>query len=482
MTAIWTSMDAETATGGHATADWQASGVSIDSRSIEKGDLFVAISGPNVDGHHYVESAFAGGAVAAVVTNAWAAGQDKSNTEMPLLLVADTMAGLEALARSARERCTARIAAITGSAGKTGTKDMLVKALASQGRTSSTRGNLNNHWGLPLSLARMPADSEFGVFELGMSHSGEIGHLSALVRPNLAVITNVEAAHLAFFNSEQEIADAKAEIFQGMDATGAVLLNRDNRHFERLRRHAERNGIERIFSFGAHAEAEFRLLDCVLTSQGSDVRASVFGDVVAFHVGAPGRHWVQNGLAVIGASYLLDTDLRATTAALADVRPAKGRGLRHTVTVASGDFELIDESYNANPASMRAAFEVLANTHPRVGGRRIAVLGDMLELGPDAPALHRELAADIANNDVDLLYLAGEHMATLATAIPAQTVGACETTSDRLTDPVAATVASGDVVLVKGSLGSNMACIVDALLALDSTSTLARRRHPGHNA
>lgn len=460
-------MDAETATGGQSTAAWQATGVSIDSRSIEAGDLFIAIAGPNFDGHHFVENAFAGGAVAALVTTKWAAEQDRGGAENPLLLVADTMEGLENLAQAARKRCAARIAAITGSAGKTGTKDMLAKALTSQGRTTSTQGNLNNHWGLPLSLARMPADSEFGVFELGMSHAGEICHLAALAQPHVAIITNVEAAHLAFFESEQEIADAKAEIFQGMDATGAVLLNRDNRHFQRLREHAEHNRVERIFSFGAHVDAEFRLLDCVVTSLGSEVRASVFGDIVEYSVGAPGRHWVQNSLAVIGASYLLGADMQATTAALADVQPAKGRGLRHTITIAGGDFELIDESYNANPASMCAAIEVLANANTGPGGRRIVVLGDMLELGPDAPGLHRNLAEGLADSDVDIAFLAGEHMAMLADAIPAQIIGAYEATSDRLIGSVAATVSPGDVVLVKGSLGSEMSCVVDALLAID---------------
>jgi UDP-N-acetylmuramoyl-tripeptide--D-alanyl-D-alanine ligase len=475
MTPLWTSIDADIATSGQSTAAWQASGVSIDSRSVEAGDLFIAIAGPTFDGHQYVENAFAGGAVAALVTTKWAAGQDGCGAENPLLPVADTLEGLENLAQAARKRCTARIAAITGSAGKTGTKDMLAKALASQGRATSTRGNLNNHLGLPLSLARMPADSEFGVFELGMSHSGEIGHLANLAQPHVAVITNVEAAHLAFFESEQEIADAKAEIFQNMDATGAALLNRDNRHFQRLRDHAERNRVEQIFSFGAHVDAEFRLLDCVTTSLGSNVRASILGEIVEYNVGLPGRHLVQNSLAVIGVSYLLGADLQATASALADVQPAKGRGLHHTVTIAGGDFELIDESYNANPASMRAAIEVLAKAHPGPGGRRIAVLGDMLELGPDAPALHRSLAEDLANNDVDIVFLAGEHMAMLANAVPAQTIGTYEATSDQLIDSIKVAVSPGDVVLVKGSLGSKMTRIIDALLAIDLP---LNRQHP----
>ena len=482
MTALWTSTEAAAATGGQATADWQASGVSIDSRSIEQGDLFIAIVGPNADGHNYVESALASGAVAAVVTAQWAAEREKNASGNPLLLVADTMTGLEALARTARDRTAARIAAITGSAGKTGTKDALALALSRQGPTSATRGNLNNQWGLPLSLTRMPADSMYGVFEMGMNHSGEIAHLAALARPHVAVITNVEAAHLAFFESEQAIADAKAEIFSDMDAAGAVLLNRDNRHFRHLREHAEHAGLVRIYSFGADTEANFQLLDCSLTPEGSEVRASVMGEVVEFRVGLPGRHWVQNSLAVVGTAYLLGADLQQATAALAGARPAKGRGLHHRVALAGGAFELIDESYNANPASMRAAFEVLATAHPETGGRRIAALGDMLELGRDAASLHRDLAADLSRSDVDLVFLAGEHMAALAETLPASTIGAYAATSAGLIDAIAATVAPGDVVLVKGSLGSTMAPIVEALLALESPPSWTGGQIVGHNA
>ncbi len=481
MTALWTSAEAMAATGGQATANWQANGISIDSRSIEQGDLFVAILGPNVDGHDFVESAFAGGAAAAVVTTHWADNQEKHNGGDPLLLVTDTLAGLEALARTARDRSAARIAAITGSAGKTGTKDALAVALSRQGRTSATQGSLNNQWGLPLSLARMPADSAYGVFEMGMNHSGEIAQLAAMVRPHVAVITNVEAAHLAFFESEHAIADAKAEVFSTMDPAGAALLNRDNRHFQHLHQQAERAGLTRIYGFGRDAGAEFQLLDCSLTPEGSEVRASLLGEVVEFRVGAPGRHWVQNSLAVVGAAYLLGADLLQATATLAETQPAKGRGQRHRVALVGGEFELIDESYNANPASMRAAFEVLATAQPQPSGRRIAVLGDMLELGQDAATLHRELAADLGG-EVDLVFLAGKHMAALAESLPPSMIGAYAAASGELIDPLAAAVAPGDVVLVKGSLGSAMAPIVEVLLALDSPTSWADRQVAGHNA
>ncbi len=477
MTVLWTNKDAASATDGHSTADWQAYGVSIDSRTIKQGDLFIAITGPHMDGHKYVANAFASGAAAAAVTQQWASTLSGNTIENPLLLVSDTMVALEALARVARERCSAQVVAITGSAGKTGTKDTLTMALAKQGRTSATAGNLNNQWGLPLSLARMPVDSEFGIFEMGMNHTGEIAHLAALARPHLAVITNVEAAHLAFFNSEQDIAIAKAEIFQGLDRGGEVLLNCDNRHFQHLQLLAERRGITKIYGFGSQKTAEFRLLDCKLTASGSDVRVSVMGDIFEYRVGTPGRHWVQNSLAVIGCAYLLGADPSAAAATMVEAQPTKGRGQHHIVQLGGGSFELIDESYNANPASMRAAFGVLATTSPHVGGRRIAVLGDMLELGNTAPDLHRNLAADLLACNVDLVFLAGKHMEELSNTLPIGMVGAHTDTSMALVDLVKGALEPGDVVMVKGSLGSSMSLIVDALLARDYCST-----RPNHQA
>lgn len=482
MTTLWTNEDATSATGGQSTADWQAYGVSIDSRTIEQGDLFIAITGPNIDGHEYVENAFASGAAAAAVTRKWASTMAGNKVENPLLLVGDTMVGLEALARVARERCSARVVAITGSAGKTGTKDTLAMALAKQGRTSATRGNLNNQWGLPLSLARMPMDSEFGVFEMGMNHTGEIGHLATLARPHLAVITNVEAAHLAFFNSEQDIASAKAEIFQGLDFGGTVLLNRDNRHFQHLQLLAKRAGVKHIFSFGSEREAEFQLLDCTLTSSGSNVRASIMGNVIEYRVGIPGRHWVQNSLAVIGGAYLLDADFWAVAAAMTHAQPTRGRGLHHNVKLGGGTFELIDESYNANPASMLAAFEVLATTYPNTSGRRIAVLGDMLELGNTAQVLHQNLAVGLVASNVDLVFLAGHHMAALSDALPKEMFRAHAETSSALVELVTEAVEPGDVVLVKGSLGSSMTHIVDALLARGVVSAWSDHQIAGQGA
>ena len=267
MTVIWKSGEAAAAVNGRATGEWSASGVSIDSRTVGKGDLFIAIRGPNVDGHMYVGDALSRGAAAAMVAGDWAEG--RATADMPLLIVEDTDEGLNALGRAARERGKARVVAITGSVGKTSTKEALAQILSQQAPTTATVGNLNNQWGLPLSMARMPADSVYGVFELGMNHPGELTPLSKLLHPNVALITTVESVHLEFFESEEAIADAKGEIFAGMGAGGAVILNADNRHFDRLKHLAREVGIGRVFSFGASHGADFHLIDWRIEDGGA---------------------------------------------------------------------------------------------------------------------------------------------------------------------------------------------------------------------
>lgn len=455
MTALWTSDEAALATGGRNTASWQASGVSIDSRTVQAGDLFIAIKGPNMDGHAYVGSAFSAGAAAAMV-------MESANQDGPQLTVPDTGEGMVALARHARSRASARVAAVTGSAGKTSTKDALALVLGRQGKTAATSGNLNNHWGLPLSLARLPRDAHFGVFEMGMSAPGEIAPLSRLARPDVAVITNVESVHLEFFNSEEGIADAKAEIFTGMESGGTAVLNRDNRHFERLRRHADAAGISNILTFGAHETADFQLTDVEIKPAHCRVSARIQNRDVAYTISAPGRHWALNSLAVLAAVTALEADIDLAMAALADVTPPKGRGSRTKVSIEGGSFLLIDESYNASPASMRVALDVLG----AAPGRRIAVLGDMRELGPQSPALHAGLAASITRNNIDLVFLAGENMAHLATALGRDSGAAHGKDSAAILPLIRDAVRAGDVVMVKGSFGSNMAPVVAALAAL----------------
>ncbi len=467
MTALWNSAEAAAAVDGTTTGDWTATGVSIDSRTVDPGDLFIAIRGPHTDGHCYAGEALSRGAVAAMVDSDWAGAQ--TETDLSLLIVEDTMEGLNALARMARKRGAARIAAVTGSVGKTSTKDALAHVLSAQGRTAATRGNLNNQWGLPLSLARMPGDSVYGVFELGMNHPGELTPLSRLLSPDVAIITTVESVHLEFFASEEAIADAKAEIFAGLNAGGSAVLNADNRHFDRLRQHALDTGVGRIVSFGECEGVDYRLIDWRIDDGGNRVEADIEGRRFSFRTGAPGRHWAMIGVTVLGMASLLGADVDEAAESLAGIRAPKGRGTQHQVVLpGGGSFTVIDESYNASPASMRAAFAVLGAMEPGPGGRRIAVLGDMLELGGDSGALHAGLAADLQRLGVDLVYASGPDMARLIEVLPRRMQGLHAAASDGLLGPVAKAVRPGDIVTVKGSLGSRMAPVVDALLALNS--------------
>ncbi len=460
---LWTAAEAADATGGRPTRDWRAGGVSIDSRTVRRGDLFVALAGPNFDGHDFIGAALAAGAAAAIAARRPAG----IAADAPLLLVGDTMAALESLGSAARRRATATFLAVTGSVGKTGTKEMLRLALATRGPTHASAGNLNNQWGVPLSLASMPRDAAFGVFELGMNHAGEIGPLSRQVRPRLAIITTVEPAHLEFFASVEAIADAMAEIFEGLDGDGIAVFNRDNPHYARLAEQARRTGVGSIVGFGRHPEAAARLVDSALTANGSTATADILGERTEYRLAAPGAHWLTNSLAALAAAKLAGAELAAAAAAIGSLTPLKGRGQRRTIRLPGGTFDLIDESYNASPAAMRAAFAVLGTATPGLGGRRIAVLGDMRELGPAADALHAALAADLESAGVDLVFSAGPHMAALDTALPARRRALHAADASGLIAPVAAAARPGDVVLVKGSLGSRMAPIVDALLALD---------------
>jgi len=460
---LWTSDVAAAATSGTITVPWEATGVSIDSRRIAPGDLFVALAGPNFDGHAFVADALAGGAAAALVSRR----PDGLADDAPLLIVDDVMTGFEALGETARARSQARIAAITGSVGKTGTKEALARALSADGSTHASVGNLNNQWGVPLSLSRMPEGSRFAVFELGMNHAGEIGPLSRQVRPHVAIITTVAPVHLEFFDSVEQIADAKAEIFVGLEPGGAAILNRDNEHYARLRASAEAAGVARVLTFGEHEEADARLSKLVAHPACNCITADIAGTPVVYKVGAPGRHWALNSLAVLLASEVLGADLGKAMLALADMSAPAGRGSRHLVNAEFGSFVLIDESYNASPIAMRAAFDVLNAAETRRRGRRIAVLGDMLELGSTAEELHRDLAGDIAHHDIDLVLTCGPMMAELSAALPPNCRGAHTPDAKALLPLVVEAVQADDVVLVKGSLGMAMAPIVTALRELD---------------
>jgi UDP-N-acetylmuramoyl-tripeptide--D-alanyl-D-alanine ligase len=448
-----------------------ASGVSIDSRSMNPGDLFVALAGPKFDGHDFAAAAVRSGAAAAMVSRRPADAAEAT----PLLMVRDTMAALADLGAAARGRAEARIIGITGSAGKTGTKEALKLALSESGATHASAASFNNHWGVPLSLARMPADTEYGVFELGMNHAGEIRKLSALTRPHVAIITTVEAAHLEFFPSIEAIADAKAEIFDGMAPGAVAILNRDNPHFGRLAARARGRGLT-VLGFGEHGESDARVHKLALLDDCSTVSATICGEAATYKIGAPGRHWVMNSLAVLAAVHTLGADLGLAALAMARVDPGPGRGRRLRVALAGGPFEVIDESYNANPASMRAALEVLGRAQVKGRGRRIAVLGDMRELGSRSGPLHADLARVAEESGVDLVYTVGEDIEELDHALSPARRGGHAAQPSEAAALLAEVVRPGDVVLVKGSQATGMAAVTRALSGL----SVANAR-PGRN-
>ena len=441
---------------GHAPSG--VAGVSIDSRSIGPGEAFVAIHGPKRDGHAFVGAALAAGAALAVVQDGCAA-----DDVGPLLLVPDDpLAALNRIGAAARARISGSVVAVTGSVGKTGTKEMLRLALSPLGPTHAPEGSFNNQWGVPLTLARMPADTHYGIFEIGMNHPGEIRPLVKAVRPHVAIVTAVAPVHLAYFDSEAAIADAKAEIFEGLEPDGTAVLNRDNEWYELLAERAAARGA-RIISFGEHASADVRLEQVSLGGEGSSVKAVFAGEPVTYRLGAPGRHLVQNSLAVLAAVNALGADLTRVMLALAQFRAPKGRGERLQLRHPSGPFTLIDESYNANPASTRAALALLGQTNPRGRGRRIAVLGDMRELGDSAPALHRGLLPAVEESGADLVFLAGPLMHSLWQDLPEQRRGAYAASAAELQPILLETVGPGDVIMMKASLGTELGPVVDAL-------------------
>ena len=432
--------------------------VSIDSRTLEPGALFAAIRGDNLDGHDYVGHAFAAGAGAALV-----AQDAKLDVSGALIRVPDTLAALNRLGVAARARSAARIIAVTGSAGKTGTKEALRLALGATGRVYASEKSYNNHWGVPLSMANFAQANDFGVFEAGMNHAGEITPLTKLIRPHIAIITNIAPVHLEFFDSVERIAEAKAEIFAGLEPGGVAILNRDEPHFELLKCRAQQAGAERVIAFGAHESADARLTKYEPGGDASDVEAVIDGKKIAYRVGAPGRHLVMNSLGVLAALQAVGADLRAGTRALAGYRAQAGRGARMEFALDDGQVMLIDESYNANPASMRAALETLAETPRARLPRRIAVLGDMLELGETSARLHVELGAPVDAAGVDVVFACGPYMRALYDALPETRRGAYAENSGGLEAALLESVRPGDVVMVKGSLGSAMGPLVEAL-------------------
>jgi UDP-N-acetylmuramoyl-tripeptide--D-alanyl-D-alanine ligase len=433
------------------------SGISIDTRSLAPGELFVALKDLR-DGHQFVAAAFQAGAAAAIVERSYA----QAGSPHALLRVEDPLRALASIGRAARTRSNARIVAITGSVGKTGTKEMLRHSLGCEGPTHAAERSYNNHWGVPLTLARMPSDCRFGVFEIGMNHPGEITPLVQLVRPHVAVITTVEPVHLGHFESVEAIAEAKAEIFAGLVPGGIAVLPRDSPHYDLVRKRASAVGA-RILTFGYHEEADYRALQIDLGARGSSVIAGHGSKRFSYRLGVPGEHYVKNSLAVLAILDAVGADPMRCLPALARVSAPPGRGRRTLFDVPCGQILLIDESYNANPASMRAALATMACTPREEFPRRVAVLGDMLELGDTAHQLHRALKEAVDAAGVDLVVACGPMMRHLIDDLaPARRAWA--PTAGELEATLLGVVQAGDVVMVKGSLGSRMTPLVSALL------------------
>jgi len=454
MSPLWTAQEIAKATGGSVGGDFEVSGVAFDSREITQGDLFIALKGELTDGHRFLDKAFAAGAAGAVVSEP---------IEQPHVRVADTTEALNALGRASRARSQARICGVTGSVGKTGTKEALYAALArsAPGRAHRSVKSYNNHTGVPLSLARMPRDGRYGIFEMGMNHAGELAALTRLVRPQVAIVTAIAPAHREFFSSEEEIADAKGEIFQGLEEGGVALVPFNSPYRDRLIAAAEAHA-DQILTFGLDEGADIRAREAIASPAGGTLVTAVLPEAeITYTISQPGEHWVSNSLAVLGAVEALGGDVAQAGLALADMPDLKGRGERHQVPADGGEALLIDESYNANPASMRATLKTLAAQS--VPGKRIVVLGSMRELGVASEDFHAALAEPIEAARVEYAILVGEEMGALAKVLGHKVKMTHVPDAASAIDPLREAVRPGDAILVKGSNSVGLAVLVEAL-------------------
>ena len=461
---LWTAQEAEVATGGKALGSWAVHGVSIDTRTLQVGDLFVALKADR-DGHEFVAQALKNGASAAMVSRVPEGVEDNA----PLLLVDDVLQGLEALGRAARARTKAKVVGVTGSVGKTSTKEMLRIVLGGQGKTHAAEASYNNHWGVPLTLARMPVDADFAVIEIGMNHPGEIAPLAKMARPDVAVITTVAPAHLEAFESVEEIAREKAAIFDGLTTDGVALINGDM-DTATLVVGIARDQAFKVMQFGSLETADFASTKIDLIDQTTIVHCQIQGTQTVFKIGAPGRHFAMNALATLGVANHLGLDLAVALGDIGRWLPPKGRGTRERIVMDVVDdhlaFELIDDAFNANPTSMIAALEVLSVAKTGQHAQRIAVLGDMLELGKDELEMHRVLADQPFFSKIDLVHCVGSRMRALYEALPEEKRGRLCETAKELAQCAHVLVHSGDVLLVKGSKGSKVSLVVDAVRKL----------------
>ena len=461
MSELWSGAEAAAATGGRLRGDFSATGVSIDTRSIRAGDMFVALKDQR-DGHDFVADAFARGAAAALVSRV-PAGLDAA---CPLLLVGDVLTGLGALARAARGRARTKVVAVTGSAGKTSTKEMLHDILAGQGRTHAAQASFNNHLGVPLTLARMPRDAEFGVIEIGTGNPGEIAPLATLAAPDVALITTVSAAHLVAFADVAAIADEKSAIFGGLAPGGVAVINGDLSVTPQLRDAARHHGA-RVVTFGATQGCTYRAISVTQHAEATVVQCETPQGPLLFKIGAAGRHFAMNGLGALAAAEALGADLALAATEIAPWSPPRGRGARETVRLdpvrENCGLTLIDDAFNANPASMAAGLEVLAASAPTGTGRRIAVLGDMAELGAGEARMHRDIAALASIAAIDLVHCAGPRMHGTWAALPPEKRGQWVRDADALAARMRGLIQPGDVILVKGSKSSHVSRVVDAI-------------------
>ncbi len=464
---LWTSIDAAQATGGTATTHFEVSGVSIDTRTIQVGDLFVALKAAR-DGHEFVAQALEKGAGAALVTHR----PEGVAEDAPLLIVSDVLAALEALGRAARSRTEARVVAVTGSVGKTSTKEMLRTVLSKQGKTHAAEASYNNHWGVPLTLARMPQDTKYAVIEIGMNHPGEISPLVAMARPHVVMVTTVAAAHLEAFENIEGIAREKASICDGLEPNGIAVLNGDLSTTSILI-DAAKSKDAKVITFGQSKGCHHRLTEVRIREGHTIAKGFAWRTPILLKIGTEGRHFAQNALGVIAVVSALGADRVKALLDLSEWAPPAGRGTAETVFLdaAKSDeyLDLIDDAFNANPTSLAASLEVLASRSPRDGvgrwhaGRRIAILGDMLELGPDEIALHENVANDSSLQNVGLVHCVGPRMKHLYDALPEEKRGRWAQSATDLLPQIAKLVDSGDVVLVKGSKGSKVSLVVDAI-------------------
>lgn len=465
MTALWTSSAIAKAVHGKASADFDANGVAFDSREIGPGDLFFALKGEQSDGHLYVDNIYAAGGAGAIVSQP---------VDGPHILVSDTTEALNQLAITSRSRTDAKIIGVTGSVGKTGTKEALFAALnrSSMGRAHRSVKSYNNHVGVPLSLSRMPAECQYGIFEMGMNHPGELAQLTRMVRPDVAIVTAIAPAHVGHFSGEEEIADAKAEIFQGLTKNGTAIIPFDSPHYARLHKAASRH-TKNIVSFGFDARADVRAVDVVPAQGGGSLVTAKLGNrSLCFTVSAPGKHWVSNALAILAAVRAVDGDLASAGLALAELEGLEGRGKRHQIDLKDGGQALlIDESYNANPVSMKATLSQLASES--CDGKKMVLLGAMGELGDKAQAYHEALAEDIVASGAQTIILVGDEMAYTSAQLEKiasenldQTpeISHVAGSSEALTE-VAGIVSDEDILLIKGSNYLGLAKVVSALVS-----------------